>query len=186
MLVPKETIGLPQTKGDDMPTKKIGSDNFESAWAPEPPSGKRKSSEDHNEQQGRDPVPIGTALRNQGIDEQTMAETIAYTLDALKGIVPVKDSDKKLLIEFVKECTKLLKGNAEGTVATPLPVRLIHNVARPDRRAANEGASEEKPAQSRASTGKADVCVRDKRGEVALEDEEEESKNSSPDGTLLN
>jgi hypothetical protein len=83
--------------------------------------------------QARKRVPMGIALRKHGIDEHTIAETYAFTLDALKGIVPVKDSDKKLLIDFVKECEKHLEGDANAAPGAPLRVRLVHNVARPNR-----------------------------------------------------
>ncbi|MGH9734850.1 MAG: hypothetical protein ACRD8A_09715 [Candidatus Acidiferrales bacterium] len=100
------------------------------------------------DQRSRKRVPISIALRKQGIDEHTIAETCAYTLDALKGIIPVKDGDKKLLIDFVKECTKLLGGDAQTAPSAPLRVRLVHKVARPQRAEAGTSAAESEPTES--------------------------------------
>jgi len=133
-----------------MPTKNTRIDGFGSAQAPASHSSKKKSSEDHEQQEWSEvPEPIAVVLRKHGIDEHTIAETFAYTLDALKGLVPVKDSDKKLLIEFVKECTKLLKGDAEAAAIAPQQMRLIHNVARPKRGGATEGTRDAAPACDR-------------------------------------
>lgn len=144
---------------------------------------KKKSCEDPNQQQrSHAPDSIGVALRKHGIDEHTIAETLAYTRDALKGIVPVKDSDKKLLIEFVKECTKLLKGDAEAAVSAPVQVRLIHNVARPNRGGPSAQASDTS-ANSEASAGNGGPGDSDGEGG---EEGEVESDDSTPRGTLLN
>lgn len=112
-----------------MPTK-------ETDKAPPPDGGKRKKSsgaakKGRNRSHKR--VPMGIALRKQGIDEHTIAETWAYTLEALRGNRKAKEGDKKLLIETVKECTKHLEEDSKVYPGAPLQVRLIHNVARPQR-----------------------------------------------------
>lgn len=107
------------------------------------------------DQRSRKRVPISIALRKHGIDEHTIAETCAYTLDALKGVIPVKDSDKKLLIDFVKECTKLLGGDAQAAPSAPLRVRLIHNVARPQRVDAGSEESESTDSELALAIAKA-------------------------------
>lgn len=114
-----------------------------------PQSGKDKEPEaQRKDRRCRKRIPISIALRKHGIDEHTIAETCAYTLDALKGIVPVKDSDKKLLIDFVKECTKLLGDDATAAPGAPLRVRLVHNVARPQRGTTETRAIEPEPTDS--------------------------------------
>ena len=125
-----------------MPTNDIIDITPQSGTGNNQPETKKK-----RDQRSRKRVPISIALRKHGIDEHTIAETCAYTLDALKGIIPVKDSDKKLLIDFVKECTKLLGGDAGAAPNAPLRVRLIHNVARPQRGTAARPAENE-PADS--------------------------------------
>lgn len=167
-----------------MPTKNRRIDGFGSAQAPASHSGKKQYSEDHDEQHLQIAEPIAVVLRKHGIDEHTIAETFAYTLDALKGLVPVKDSDKKLLIEFVKECTKLLKGDAEATAIAPSQVRLIHKVARPNRGGATEGARDVAPAQERILAGNGDQRA---HGQDCADDGEDETCGSSTlDDGLLN
>lgn len=116
--------------------------------APESSKDKKRSEPHRKDRRSRKRVPISIALRKHGIDEHTIAETCAYTLDALKGIVPVKDSDKKLLIDFVKECTKLLGDNATAASGAPLRVRLVHNVARPQRATTETRTIEAEPTDS--------------------------------------
>lgn len=134
---------LTTEKGSDMPTNDIIDITPQSGIGNNPSKTKKK-----RDQRSRKRVPISIALRKHGIDEHTIAETCAYTLDALKGIIPVKDSDKKLLIDFVKECTKLLGGDAQGAASAPMRVRLIHNVARPQRVQAGPQAPENEPTDS--------------------------------------
>lgn len=170
-----------------MPTKNIRIDGFGSAQAPASHGSKKKCSDDHSQEQ-YSPVaePIAVVLRQHGIDEHTIAETLAYTLDALKGLVPVKDSDKKLLIEFVKECTKLLKGDAEATAIAPQQVRLIHKVARPNRSGATEGARDAMPAQERIVAGSGDPRAQGQGCADDGEHEEEVCGNSKLDDGPLN
>lgn len=126
-----------------MPTNNTINRGPQSGKDKEPPEAQRRK-----DRRSRKRVPIGIALRKHGIDEHTIAETCAYTLDALKGIVPVKDSDKKLLIDFVKECTKLLGDDATAAPGAPLRVRLVHNVARPQRGTTETRAIEPEPTDS--------------------------------------
>jgi hypothetical protein len=125
-----ELACLKTEKGNDMPTKNAVTGVARGGEATDSGEKPKKCRE---RAQARKRVPMGIALRRHGIDEHTIAETYAFTLDALKGIVPVKDSDKKLLIDFVKECEKHLEKDAQAAPGASLRVRLVHNVARPNR-----------------------------------------------------
>ncbi|HTU34258.1 MAG TPA: hypothetical protein VMF66_10690 [Candidatus Acidoferrum sp.] len=162
-----------------MPTK----DSF--ITTPQSDKGRESSETRKRDQRSHKRVPIGIALRKHGIDEYTIAETCAYTLDALKGIVPVKDSDKKLLIEFVKECTKLLAGDTTAAPSAPLRVRLIHSVARPEREQPRIKTAAALPAADRGSVGSiGDDASQKSAGD--LTDAEEEAASQQADNGLLN
>jgi len=76
-------------------------------------------------------VPIGEALRKQGLDEHTIADTYAQVVDNLKGKKRA-GSNEKLLVEILKECTRQIEATppaGEGAIQ----VKLVHNVERPKR-----------------------------------------------------
>jgi len=88
-------------------------------------------------------VPIGEALRKQGLDEHMIAGAYVEVVDNLKG--PRKaGSNEKLLVEVLKECTRQIEATqpvAEGAIQ----VQLVHNVERPTRTPAAETAVPAEP-----------------------------------------
>ncbi|HEX4002299.1 MAG TPA: hypothetical protein VHX36_06595 [Candidatus Acidoferrales bacterium] len=76
-------------------------------------------------------VPIGEALRKQGLDEHTIAGTYAQVLDNLKGTKKA-GSNEKLLVEILKECSRQIEA-AQPVGEKSVQVQLVHNVERPAR-----------------------------------------------------
>lgn len=77
-------------------------------------------------------VPIGEALRKQGLDEHTVAESYANVVSRLEKNPANVGSGDKLLIEILKECTRQIEATqpvGEGAIQ----VQLVHNVERPTR-----------------------------------------------------
>jgi hypothetical protein len=128
-------------KGDDMRKKENVKTSAANGIRAKKPAGGGKK----RRRRARKPVPMGIALRRQGIDEHTIAETFAYALEVLKGNTPAKDADKKLLIDFIKECTRHLGDDNKASAGGPVRVRLIHNVARPQRDSLAPSDGGEKP-----------------------------------------
>lgn len=167
-----------QERGNDMPTKNTVTGVTCIDGATDSAGKPRRRRE---RAQARKRVPMGIALRRHGIDEHTIAETYAFTLDALKGIVPVKDSDKKLLIDFVKECEKHLEEDAKAAPGAPLRVRLVHNVARPQR-----GEVQGAPESDRISTERVNASDRRQGSGDDLEDGQEEDSSERSHSRLPN
>jgi hypothetical protein len=81
-------------------------------------------------------VRMGEALRIKGIDEHSVAEAYAGVVGMLKDKAVASDSVDKLLVDILKECSKHLEEDSKAAGGAPVQVRLIHNVARPQRNAA--------------------------------------------------
>ena len=79
------------------------------------------------------PVRMGQALRGQGIDEHSVARTFAQVVDTLKGKSEGSDDVDKLLVDVLKECSRHLEEDNKAAESAPVRVKLIHNVARPQR-----------------------------------------------------
>jgi hypothetical protein len=81
-------------------------------------------------------IRIGEALRQQGIDEHSVAEGYADVMDKLKG-KPEDDKADRLLVDVLKQCSKLLDQENGPTKpqsdATAVPVVVLHNMLRPQR-----------------------------------------------------
>jgi len=78
---------------------------------------------------------MGQALRGQGIDEHSVARTFAQVVDTLKGKSEGSDDVDKLLVDVLKECSRHLEEDNKAAETAPARVKLIHNVARPQRKA---------------------------------------------------
>lgn len=81
-------------------------------------------------------VRMGEALRIEGIDEQCVAAAYAGVVGMLKDKAVASDSVDKLLVDILKECSKHLEEDSKAAGGAPVQVRLIHNVARPQRNVA--------------------------------------------------
>lgn len=80
-------------------------------------------------------VPIGEALRKQGLDEHTVAERYANVVSRLEKNPSNVGSGDKLLVEILKECTRQIEA-AQPVGEGGVQVQLVHNVERPARKAA--------------------------------------------------
>ena len=81
---------------------------------------------------------LRNAMRQQGIDEHKIAFVFNEQVDSLrKGDEP---QHKKLLLDYVKECVKIMDpaARAGATADAPATILLNHQVPRPDR---DQGAS---------------------------------------------
>lgn len=83
---------------------------------------------------------MGEALRNQGINEQCVAAAYARVVGMLKNKA-TGDSVDKVMLDILKECSKHLEEDSKAAGSAPIRVRLIHNVARPQRAAAAPSSS---------------------------------------------
>lgn len=81
------------------------------------------------------PVRMGEALRGQGLDEHSVARTLAQVVDTLKGKSEGSDDVDKLLVDVLKECSRHLEEDNKAAESAPVRVKLVHNVARPQRNA---------------------------------------------------
>lgn len=75
---------------------------------------------------------MGEALRNQGINEQSVAAAYARVVAMLKNKTAGGSVDK-VMLDILKECSKHLEEDSKAAGSAPIRVRLIHNVARPQR-----------------------------------------------------
>jgi hypothetical protein len=91
------------------------------------PTGKRKLT--------RRPVRIGDALRQSGLDEWKIADGYISVVDNLTSSSGEKENPNKLLVDVLKECSRLLEPARSGDSAGdgPVTVRLVHRVSRPRR-----------------------------------------------------
>lgn len=71
-------------------------------------------------------------MRAKGVDEARVAETYAGVLDNLTTKKPSGESEK-LLVDVLKECTRLLEPTKTAKGSKAAPIRLVHKVARPKR-----------------------------------------------------
>jgi hypothetical protein len=82
-------------------------------------------------------VRLGEAMRKYGLDEHTIAETYAGVVQTLRS-KNEGDGIEKLLVDVLKECTRVLEPPAKSTDRsggdTLVQVQLIHNVPRPERK----------------------------------------------------
>ncbi|HEX4074609.1 MAG TPA: hypothetical protein VHX49_04340 [Candidatus Acidoferrales bacterium] len=88
-------------------------------------------------------VPIGEALRREGLDERTIAGTYAQVVDNLKGTKKA-GTNEKLLVEILKECTRQIEA-AQPVGDGAVQVQLVHKVERPARANPPEPAVPEDP-----------------------------------------
>lgn len=88
------------------------------------------------------PMRMGQALRREGVDEHAVAETWAEVVDMLKGKTEQNSDVDKLLVEVLKECSKHLEDDNKAAGPPPVRVKLMHNVARPQRNLPPASASE--------------------------------------------
>ena len=76
-------------------------------------------------------------MRKYGLDEHTIAETYAGVVQTLRS-KNEGDGIEKLLVDVLKECTRVLEPPAKSTDRsggdTLVQVQLIHNVPRPERK----------------------------------------------------
>lgn len=101
--------------------------------------------------QPKDPLPpaprartsLRNAMRQQGIDEHKIALVFNEQVDSLrKGDEP---QQKKLLLDYVKECVKIIDPAARAGAAAenPTTILLNHQVPRPNRdQTASNGCSD--------------------------------------------
>jgi hypothetical protein len=91
-------------------------------------------------------VRIGDALRREGLDEHTVAETYAREVEKLKNKRKSDGGTGKLLFDIMKECSRHLESSRpterSGAGDTPVTVQLVHVVPRPERPPAEEGNAE--------------------------------------------
>lgn len=78
---------------------------------------------------------IGDALRRNGLDEMAVAEGLVSVVGALKKQISDGDGVDKLLVDVLKECSRILEPTRSADAAPDLPVivKLIHAVSRPKR-----------------------------------------------------
>jgi hypothetical protein len=88
-------------------------------------------------------VPIGEALRREGLDERTIAGTYAQVVDNLKGTKKA-GSNEKLLVEILKECTRQIEA-AQPVGDGAVQVQLVHRVERPARANPKDAATPQDP-----------------------------------------
>lgn len=87
-------------------------------------------------------VRIGEALRKIGFDEYAIAEGYAETAGRLKDKSDRSGNVEKLLIDVLKECSRLIEPvrpaetttDRSGVAGAAIHVHLVHNVPRPARR----------------------------------------------------
>jgi hypothetical protein len=82
-------------------------------------------------------VPMGEALRKQGLDEHTIAGTYAEVVGNLKSAKKA-GSNEKLLVEILKECTRQIEATQPVGDGAAVQVQLVHNVERPARKTTAE------------------------------------------------
>lgn len=78
-------------------------------------------------------MPIGEALRKQGLDEHTLAERYANVVSRLEKNPENVGSGDKLLVEILKECTRQIEAAQPPPPDGGIQVQLVHNVERPTR-----------------------------------------------------
>lgn len=78
-------------------------------------------------------VPMGEALRKQGLDEHTVAERYANVVSRLEKNPSNVGSGDKLLVEILKECTRQIEA-AQPVGEGGVQVQLVHSVERPARK----------------------------------------------------
>lgn len=98
-------------------------------------------------------VRMGEALRIKGIDEHSVAEAYAGVVGMLKDRAAANDSVDKLLVDILKECSKHLEEDSKATGGAPVQVRLIHNVARPQRNVVAAAPSAASDSAANATEG---------------------------------
>lgn len=78
---------------------------------------------------------IGDALRRNGLDEMAIAEGLVSVVGALKKQISDGDGVDKLLVDVLKECSRILEPARSADAAPDLPVivKLMHTVSRPKR-----------------------------------------------------
>lgn len=122
--------------------------NSSSAAAPAPVAGSavKTAPRRRRPRRLRKPVRIGDALRREGVDERTIAETYAGEIVELKEKKRKDGGIKKLLFDMLKECSRHLESSRpterSGAGDTPVTVQLVHVVPRPERPPADEGNGE--------------------------------------------
>ena len=83
------------------------------------------------------PIPIGTALREEGLDERTVAQKYAHVLDKLTQPQAEAGSAEKLLVDVLKECSRQIEAAQQvernPSADRPVIVQLVHTVSRPAR-----------------------------------------------------
>ena len=82
-------------------------------------------------------VPIGEALRKQGLDEHTVAEKYAKVIGRLDKDPTDVASGDKLLVDILKEFSRQFEA-AQPAGEGSINVQLVHNVERPARKLATE------------------------------------------------
>jgi hypothetical protein len=107
------------------------------------PKGKKKTSSGNETQSPirrrglGPPIPIGTALRENGRDEHTIAQSYLHVVDKLKQPNAEAGSAQKLLVDILKECSRQVESAQQAGLAPsadrPVVVQLVHTVARPAR-----------------------------------------------------
>jgi len=89
------------------------------------------------EQQRRERMSIGQALREEGIDEHEIAGNYKHVMVSLKGNAPEAATVQKLFVDVLKECSRQLEASDEAARTpsrdVPVIVHLVHNVPRPER-----------------------------------------------------
>lgn len=105
-------------------------------------SSKINSPADRSKRGFRKRVRIGEALRKIGFDEYAIAQRYADTVDRLKDKSDRSGNVEKLLIDVLKECSRLIEpmrpetaSDRAGVRSAALHVHLVHNVPRPTRAA---------------------------------------------------
>jgi len=89
------------------------------------------------------PVPIGVALRRQGLGEHEIADAYVGMVTKLKGTERA-GTNEKLLVDVLKDCSRYVEA-VQQAASGPVQVQLVHNVERPTRKpAAGEATREEK------------------------------------------
>lgn len=76
---------------------------------------------------------LRNAMRQQGIDEHKIALVFNEQVDSLRGSAEAQQ--KKLLLDYVKECVKIIDPAARAGTSVEAPAAFVlnHQVPRPDR-----------------------------------------------------
>lgn len=123
----------------DIPTADASADSARRLHKPD--EKKRKSRAAKSRPRRRKRVRIGEALRKIGYDEYTIAQNYADTTERLKAKSGKNGNIEKLLIDVLKECSRLIEPLRPADTATDrsnapgatIHVHLVHNVPRPAR-----------------------------------------------------